>query len=391
MPRQTWIADVLADAFRGVKGFQFEVYAGASTRGSTSFDPIGVMNHHTGAGRYDALLHYMATGSSIAPLCNWATSRPHNGIVRITFVTAGRANHAGRGGAGRGGTPWITTDSGNRLTIGGEHQNDGSQPWPDQQLEAIYRGSAALLKVLKQNEERAALHKTYAPGRKPDMHTVTLATHQAGIRHFLLDGGGTPAPEPKLGDRILYLTDPMMRGGDVTELQTLLNRWRSDIAGDPDGVFGTTTNHAVHVFMRDVMDVTTDNPRVGPKTVAALRDAVKPAPAPTPAPTPPPTRRYDMLLMGARGVDYDTASAVINATGARGVVTTSAAEAREVMDQGVKTIYVGGPAVREALGREPSGPGVVWHRNGQVATVVGQTAIDTLAHLVLVAKNGWKP
>lgn len=394
MPRQSWLSDVLADAFRGVKGFQFEVYPGWSTRGSTSFDPIGVMNHHTGAGAYDNLLRYMATGSSIAPLCNWATSRPANGIVRVTLVTAGRANHAGRGGSGRGGTAWIATDSGNRLTVGGEHQNDGGQPWPDQQLEAIARGSAALLRFMRRAEDRAAEHKTYAPGRKGDRHTITLPQAQGQIRHYLRGGTGS-SPSPELGDRVLSLTDPWMRGGDVKEWQTLLNRWRYNVV-ETDSVFGPTTNHWTSVFMREVMGVDTEKPQVGPRTVKAMRDHLSrhdpsPPPAP-PEPPPAPTRRYSMLLMGARGVDYDSASAVVNATGARAVVTTSAVEAREVMDQGLaRTIYVGGPAVREALGREPTREGVVWHRDGQVATVVGNTALDTLAYLVLLAKNGWLP
>lgn len=193
MPRQNWIPDILADAFRGVDGYRVEVYASAKTRGSDVFNPIGVMNHHTGPGSYDNLLRYMAVNSRIAPLCNWATSRPYNGVVRVTIVCTGKANHAGRGGVGLGGTPWIPTNDGNRRTIGGEHQNDGVQGWPAQQVEGIYIGSAALLEYLEADEDRAALHKTYAPGRKPDMHTVTLATHQAGIARYLKP---TPAPAP---------------------------------------------------------------------------------------------------------------------------------------------------------------------------------------------------
>lgn len=118
-----FLPDVLADAFRGVKGFQIEVYPGAEHRGrTTDFHPAdpqhgGVCNHHTGRGSFDALLAYMAENSRIAPLTNWSTSRPWDGIVRVVVVATGRANHAGLGGAGREGTPWVPTHHGNTYLV----------------------------------------------------------------------------------------------------------------------------------------------------------------------------------------------------------------------------------------------------------------------------------
>ncbi|MDP9023728.1 MAG: peptidoglycan-binding protein [Actinomycetota bacterium] len=50
-----------------------------------------------------------------------------------------------------------------------------------------------------------------------------------------------------LGDRRLYLTDPMLRGDDVKELQRRLNRLGFD-AGYEDGVFGPQTAEAVRDF-----------------------------------------------------------------------------------------------------------------------------------------------
>lgn len=186
MGRQLWLADALADAFRGVKGYRVETWHGWTSLGKSSFDPIGVLDHHTGGGgTYDNILRYMMETSPIAPSCNWATSPPINGVVRVTVTCAGRANHAGRGGKGRGGTPWVPTDTGNYRLLGGEHHNNGSAAWPGQQYEGVLIGSAALLRGLGADEDRAALHKTYAPGRKPDMHSIALANHQAGIRrHF---------------------------------------------------------------------------------------------------------------------------------------------------------------------------------------------------------------
>lgn len=186
-----WLPDILADAFRGMRGYQVEAYPGFAERGRrSSFNPThadhgGVCNHHTGAGAFDALLRYMAETSSIAPLCHWSTSRPHNGIVRVVIVSANRANHAGRGGRGRDGTPWVPTDQGNTYLVGGEHQNSGYQDWPDQQNEAIHIGSAAILRQLGHGADRAVDHKDYAPGRKWDRHSVSLAAEQAVIARYL--------------------------------------------------------------------------------------------------------------------------------------------------------------------------------------------------------------
>lgn len=186
-----FLPDVLADAFRGLRGFQVETHPHWDTRGrATGFDPFhpdhgGILNHHTGRGSFDALLRYMAETSRIAPLCHWSTSRPRNGTVRIVIVAAGRANHAGRGGAGKEGTWWVPTDHGNTYLIGGEHQNDGTQPWPGQQNEAIHIGSAAILAHLSHDETRAIDHKNYAPHRKVDRHSVRLAREQAAIARHL--------------------------------------------------------------------------------------------------------------------------------------------------------------------------------------------------------------
>lgn len=182
MSQQLWLRDVVADAFRGERGFKVEVYSGWKRRSAntTSFEPIGVMNHHTGPGGYDNLLNYMARGSSIAPLCNIATSRPHNGVVRITIVAAGRANHAGRGSL-----PWTGTNGGNYRTIGIENQNSGGQSWPKQQVEGIHILSAALMDYLDAPMSHLVDHKTYAPGRKVDRYDTDVKDTRRAVRQIL--------------------------------------------------------------------------------------------------------------------------------------------------------------------------------------------------------------
>lgn len=192
MGRQLWLADVLADAFRGVSGFRVEVYPDWAIRGSESFDPIGVLNHHTGGGgTYDNMLRYMMEVSSLRPSCNWATSPPQDGVVRVTVTAAGRANHAGAGSLS-----YVPKDTGNYRLLGGEHHNTGYEPWPAQQSEAIHRGSAALLRHMGLDESRAADHKDYAGYRgKWDRHSVNLADERAAIKRYLTSTQPRPPEE----------------------------------------------------------------------------------------------------------------------------------------------------------------------------------------------------
>jgi N-acetylmuramoyl-L-alanine amidase len=71
-----------------------------------------------------------------------------------------------------------------------------------------------------------------------------------------------------LGDRLLVLTDPMMRGDDVAELQFRLGGLGFD-AGRVDGIFGPNTQRAVGEFQQDTGLVT--DQVAGPETIAALR------------------------------------------------------------------------------------------------------------------------
>lgn len=71
----------------------------------------------------------------------------------------------------------------------------------------------------------------------------------------------------RLGDRILYLTRPMMRGDDVLLLQTRLNALGFD-AGRADGIFGPDTDRAVRSFQKEY-GVAEDG-MFGPTTFTAL-------------------------------------------------------------------------------------------------------------------------
>jgi N-acetylmuramoyl-L-alanine amidase len=70
-----------------------------------------------------------------------------------------------------------------------------------------------------------------------------------------------------LGDRILYIRHPLMRGDDVATLQERLSALGFD-AGREDGIFGPDTAHAVRAFQREY-GVDEDG-IFGPNSLAAL-------------------------------------------------------------------------------------------------------------------------
>lgn len=193
MPRQLWIADVLADEFRGSKGFRVDAVPGWERRGREEFWPEGVMQHHTGRGAYNALLAYMTMGSRIAPLSQIATERPVGSTMRITVMAAGRANHAGVGEL-----PWRRGQgsTGNARTFGVENMNAGNQTWPPMQLEAMTRVAYCLLAYMKQNHSRLTDHAVYAPGRKVDryQHAGVLRVERETIRVWQTQGRPRPTP-----------------------------------------------------------------------------------------------------------------------------------------------------------------------------------------------------
>ena len=72
----------------------------------------------------------------------------------------------------------------------------------------------------------------------------------------------------RLGDRLLYLRSPHLRGDDVDELQRRLGSMGFD-AGRVDGIFGSRTAAALHEFQRNA-GLTTDGV-CGPDTLSELR------------------------------------------------------------------------------------------------------------------------
>ncbi|HLT96885.1 MAG TPA: peptidoglycan-binding protein [Acidimicrobiia bacterium] len=72
----------------------------------------------------------------------------------------------------------------------------------------------------------------------------------------------------RLGDRLLFLRRPMLRGDDVAELQSRLNNLGFD-AGKVDGVFGADTQRAVLDFQRNRH--LAEDGKAGPEVITELR------------------------------------------------------------------------------------------------------------------------
>lgn len=71
-----------------------------------------------------------------------------------------------------------------------------------------------------------------------------------------------------LGDRLLYIAAPMLRGDDVSELQRRLNALGFD-AGREDGIFGPDTERALTGFQRE-RGLEQPDGICGPATIGAL-------------------------------------------------------------------------------------------------------------------------
>ncbi len=119
-----------------------------------------------------------------------------------------------------------------------------------------------------------------AAGSKAVTLDVFDDTLEAAVRDFQKERGlrvdGICGPETwgaliesgfQLGDRLLYLARPMLRGDDVAELQRRLNALGFD-AGREDGILGTETETALRQFQLNA-GATADGV-CGPSTLAAI-------------------------------------------------------------------------------------------------------------------------
>lgn len=250
----TWLADVLRAA-----GCTVVEEDGWKDRGRGEMGTVkGVMQHHTGPGSEKGLLALIRDGRSdlAGPLSQLFL--PKSGVFHV--IAAGRTNHAGNGS-------WHGITSGNAQTIGIEAQNagDGKDPWPAVQMEALVKGTAAILEHIKADPLMTMGHREYATprGRKIDpTFDMNDFRELVDVEMDSTDTTSTPvvSPLPIAAHRL------MLRKGDRGESVKEMQRGIGGLT--VDGLFGPATDRAVRAWQK-ANGLVTDG-LFGPKSWAKL-------------------------------------------------------------------------------------------------------------------------
>jgi N-acetyl-anhydromuramyl-L-alanine amidase AmpD len=153
----------------------------------------GILIHHTATSGSASTVELIHSGRSDlpGPLSHCCITK--DGTVHL--VGHGRANHAGNGDGEvlravtaekRTPEPGSLDTDGNRHFYGFECENlgDGEDPWPEAQLDAIERASAAICRHHGWTERSVIGHLEWQPG-KVDPRGFTMASMRERIRDRL--------------------------------------------------------------------------------------------------------------------------------------------------------------------------------------------------------------
>lgn len=215
-------ADQLVTALRreGLRVVEYKSWRTHNRNHKGPWGPVhGVMIHHTVTKGTASTVELCYAGHSTlpGPLCHGVIAK--DGTVYL--VGNGRANHAGLGdddvlrAVVNESAPLPadneTNTDGNRYFYGFECENlgDGKDPWPEAQLEAIEKASAALCRIHGWSHRSVIGHLEWQPG-KIDPRGFTMPSMRDRIRTRL-----TPTPAPSTGT-----TTPTNTGADVARILT---------------------------------------------------------------------------------------------------------------------------------------------------------------------------
>ncbi|MGJ3230075.1 peptidoglycan recognition protein family protein [Micromonospora aurantiaca (nom. illeg.)] len=213
--RLLWLPQVLRAA-----GLTAHEVDGWRTRGSSTYDPRGVICHATAgsststdAGEIRVLLE--GSTSAPPPIAQLYLSR--SGAFHV--VASGRCNHALQGWGGN------LKGYGNTTLIGIEAQNDNrGQDWPAVQLDAYQRGVAAICKHMGWKAGRVAAHREHQPGAKSDPSGIDMDQFRARVTAILAGKDDDDMPSAEEIVAALLATDLNYTGSGSKSLplRTLL-------------------------------------------------------------------------------------------------------------------------------------------------------------------------
>ncbi|MCY0942610.1 peptidoglycan-binding protein [Streptomyces antarcticus] len=190
----------------GVNVIEFGQWRTHDRAGHGAWGPInGVIIHHTvttGTASSVQLCHDGYAGLP-GPLCHGVIAK--NGDVYL--ISAGRANHAGAGDSDvlaavvderTTPAPNEQDTDGNARFYGFEAINlgDGADPWPDAQLDAIERVSAAICRAYGWSAASVIGHKEWT-ATKTDPRGFSMTTMRERVGRRLATGPGKPVPQPR--------------------------------------------------------------------------------------------------------------------------------------------------------------------------------------------------
>lgn len=224
-------------------GLTVETVAGWETRGSSTFNPRGVVCHWTAGpktGDRPSLRIVIHGRTDLpGPLCNVFLTRAGVAVV----VAAGRANHAGTGG-------WNGL-TGNSSVFGIEAEASGNE-WTEAQRSAYPRVVAALVDLAGGNVDNVCGHYEWATpaGRKVDISGYTMELMRAQVAELQL-GGKPVVPDVPPPVAVPKIEGVKPRAIDWRSPSSTFVRIIQEISGaSVDGVLGRRTIEAVKRLQR---------------------------------------------------------------------------------------------------------------------------------------------
>lgn len=170
MARALWLPSVLRSA-----GLTVHEQPDWQSRGSSLFDPLGVIVHAT-AGRLtiEQDIRVLLTGSTSAPppIAQLFLARTGEWWV----IASGRCNHALTGRAGN------LAGLGNTNLLGIEAANDNrGEPWPDVQYRSYVKGVRAICAHMRWGTNRISGHKEHQPPPDKTDPTFDMNAFRAAV------------------------------------------------------------------------------------------------------------------------------------------------------------------------------------------------------------------